>query len=413
MKFIFWHHAIHGPFSLQELYRGEVKFAGSVARLRLLFWIAERNHEVLLVGNVLDGEYRGLKAIQGENSVEFLAQSIQNETPTLFIISDPIDDRLWSMASSIRNKNIKIILWSGNSFDTVWMRRLSLNQLDRIVCISQFHKDIYRIYPGFERIETSYLGIDLDLLENAQKVSETRLVILFNSVPRKTKGFDNLLRAWKYIRAKYPQAVLKVCGSARMHEPNANLGISGIIDREVEVEFPELFVNYPSSLLESGIELLGELTRSEVYSNIKSADLVVLPLHKSIQETFCRCAVESQMAGVPVVGIRSGVLKEVVAEGETGLLTRSGNAQEIANKVLSILDDQRLRAKMSKNGPLWAIQFADYAKVSTDWEYIYNRTFKSEPVIDKTTNYKDFLRAFGYGKLRYWVKSRIKKFPSS
>src|SRR5436190_1035524 len=65
MTFVFLHHEVHGPVSLDALWEGRHGLGGSVARLRILFWLAARGHKVYLIGRVHDGILRGVEAIAG------------------------------------------------------------------------------------------------------------------------------------------------------------------------------------------------------------------------------------------------------------------------------------------------------------------------------------------------------------
>ena len=156
---------------------------------------------------------------------------------------------------TLKRKGANLAVWAGNHFvPSQWMTRLNNGELDRIVCVSKTHRDLFRIYRGFQKVEASYSGVDTDLLARAkQKLRDERTVVSV-SIPRKTKGFHNLLSAWRAVRQSVPDARLRVCGSARMHEPDAVLGVTGILDRELEEEFPDFFSDYPVSASRAGIE---------------------------------------------------------------------------------------------------------------------------------------------------------------
>ena len=246
--------------------------------------------------------------------------------------------------------------------------------------LSETHRDLYRIYPGFSGIEASYLGVDTDLIARARQRPRDERCVVSVSIPRRTKGFHNLLCAWRSVRRRVPDAVLRVCGSAKMHDPNAALGATGVLDKELEEDFPDFFSDYPLSTNRAGIELLGSLSLPGVYEEIKSAALAVVNCNWSGSlETFCRSAVEAQVAGTPVVGANRGSLPEVVQNGETGILVDREDPEELAEAIVLLLMDRPRRLRMGHAGVSWARKFAEYSAVAPDWEGIADRAKTGEP----------------------------------
>jgi len=406
MHLILYHHQAF-RFNLQELFAGQTRYAASVARLRLLFWIAARGHTVTLVGNVEQGELKGVRALDGEASLEIaLGQSAAGET--IILLNDPPPENDWERIRNLKKKGIQIILWINNGADATWRRRAVTGDVERIVCISNWMREVYRIYSGFDKIEVSYLGVDSDLIENELIPKSRQPVVLSISVPRRSKGFHHLLRAWSTIRRRRPDAQLKVCGSARMHDPQARVGKTGVLDADVEAEFPEFF-SEAKTAERTGIELLGACTLGEVYRNLKSAAVAVVNCNwRGSLETYCRAAVEAQMAGTPVVGAARGSLPEVVANERTGLLVHREDPEALADSILRLLNDNDLRSRLSTAGPQWARPFADYSLLAKDWEAIAERGWRGEPAPAVRKPVDDLLRAVGYGSVRTWVRQLVK-----
>jgi glycosyltransferase involved in cell wall biosynthesis len=82
--------------------------------------------------------------------------------------------------------------------------------------------------------------------------------------------------------------------------------------------------------------------RPDIEKLLAAADVVALPSLGS--EGSSRVGLEAAACGVPVVASRVGCLSEVIAEGETGLLTPPGDAHALAEALLALLKDpQRVR----------------------------------------------------------------------
>lgn len=408
MQFIFWHHDIHGPISLENIWSGQHGYGGSVARLRILFWLTERGHDVHLIGNVQSGNLRGVSASSGVNLLESGALS-ENPELSVLILNDAPSDENWQKIA--HRPNIIRLYWAGVTFPFIWLERIRDGSLHRIVCVSRFHRDLFRIYRGFEHIEYSYSGVDLDLIDRAVCSEFTDPTVLFVSMPRRTKGFHNLLRAWKYVRAEIPNACLRVCGAASMHDPQTRLGRTGVLDAELEEEFPLFFSNPPQSCRQNGIELMGSRGLESVYGDLKGASVAVVNTDwNGSFETYCRSAVEAQAVGIPVVGAKRGSLPEVIQDEVTGILVDKPDPNILSAAIVRLLRDRELSHRMGNSAKDWAHHLSDYNILVQDWEDIARRAQAGEPAPIERLQVSDWLRKIGYGQARLLVKRQIRRF---
>jgi glycosyltransferase involved in cell wall biosynthesis len=96
---------------------------------------------------------------------------------------------------------------------------------------------------------------------------------------------------------------------------------------------------------------------AEVYS---ASDLLVFP---SPTETFGNVVLESLASGTPVIGAKSGGVKNIIKEGVTGILCKPGHVQEFRDAVIQILTNDGLREQMGIAG-------RDYA-LTQRWDLIF------------------------------------------
>lgn len=85
-------------------------------------------------------------------------------------------------------------------------------------------------------------------------------------------------------------------------------------------------------------------------------DMNVVP---SRHEGLGLSAIESQAAGVPTVGCRSGGLAEVIEDGETGLLFPPGSAEGLRGCLDRLVADRGLRERLSREGRHRALEAFD------------------------------------------------------
>ena len=91
--------------------------------------------------------------------------------------------------------------------------------------------------------------------------------------------------------------------------------------------------------------LLGKKSNTESYINI--LDIGVLA---TFTEGISNSIVEYMALGKPVVATSGGGTNEIVENLKTGFLVSPGNPEELAEKILILLNDAMLRSTMGKNG---------------------------------------------------------------
>lgn len=88
--------------------------------------------------------------------------------------------------------------------------------------------------------------------------------------------------------------------------------------------------------------LLGE--RSDATRLMQAADFLVLPSHN---EGMSNVVLEAMAAGCPVIASAVGGTPELIDDGRTGLLFRSGDASELADAMARVTADPGLRAQLA------------------------------------------------------------------
>ncbi|MGD6853365.1 MAG: glycosyltransferase family 4 protein [Candidatus Bathyarchaeia archaeon] len=144
-------------------------------------------------------------------------------------------------------------------------------------------------------------------------------------IPR--KGLPFLVEAAKKIVKSHADAKFVLVGDGPLRVPLQN----SLAEAKLSGNF--MFLNQ-----------VGEDALPAVYN---CADVFVLP---SIQEGQGIVLLEAQASAKPVVAFDIGGVDEAVRSGETGLLVQRGDAGELAEALLKLLDDRALRVKMGSEG---------------------------------------------------------------
>lgn len=111
---------------------------------------------------------------------------------------------------------------------------------------------------------------------------------------------------------------------------------------------------------------LGHQGGAELSTAYASSDLFVFP---STTETFGNVTVEAMASGLPPVCAKEGGAYGIIEDGITGLLAEPRNANDLAKKVIYLLNHQKLRYNMSRKA-------LEFSKQQT-WDNIFNKLYES------------------------------------
>jgi glycosyltransferase involved in cell wall biosynthesis len=131
------------------------------------------------------------------------------------------------------------------------------------------------------------------------------------------KGHEHLLRAMASVVRSVPSAVLLLVGEPWSGQPE------GLAKQAGELG------------IESSVVFAGR--RENVRDFVLAADLCVSSSTGS--EENSRAVAEYMAAGRPVVATSVGVIPELVADGETGLLVPPGSPEVMAQAIIAMLSD--------------------------------------------------------------------------
>jgi glycosyltransferase involved in cell wall biosynthesis len=111
------------------------------------------------------------------------------------------------------------------------------------------------------------------------------------------------------------------------------------------------------------VEWTPSLFAAEVSAALDASTLLVLP---SRSEGMGRVVVEAGCRARAVVGSAVGGIPDVVADGETGVLVRPGDADALADALVRVLSDRALAERLGSEGRTrverWLVTPQEYAR---------------------------------------------------
>jgi glycosyltransferase involved in cell wall biosynthesis len=216
----------------------------------------------------------------------------------------------------------------------LWRRagRHVLRRASAVTAVSRFlAKDIERhVGPLAQPVTVSPMPVDVELFttgRTASKAVPPRILYAGNLVP--AKGVDVLLRAHALLRQRGVPCRLRILGEGpdkpSLERLAQELGSAADVDWCPFVPQDRMPAEYGASTV------------------------TVLP-SRGQAEGLGLTLVEALIAGSAVVATPAGGIPEVVQDGETGLLTRDGDAEDLARQLGRLLEDAPLRERLIATG---------------------------------------------------------------
>ena len=114
--------------------------------------------------------------------------------------------------------------------------------------------------------------------------------------------------------------------------------------------------------------------RSDMPQVLAGVDVFVLPTH---HEAFPRVLMEASAMGKPIVATNVRGCREVVIDGQTGLLVPPRNAAALAEAVLTLLDDSSLANRLASAARAHAKKHFDERTYFSTLEATYDSLLKA------------------------------------
>ena len=239
--------------------------------------------------------------------------------------------------------------------DSEWM--LTYESSEVIVNSNYMKNEVQRLFGlPYDKINVIPNGVNLQLFSNVnidydfrrQYAMDNEKIILYVGRLVYEKGIQNLIAAMPKVLDRYHDSKLIICGRG------------GMIDELREQ------VKYLG--IENKVYFAGYCDSKKMQKMYKCADVAVFP---STYEPFGIVAIESMLSGTPTIVSDVGGLNEIIEHGVTGMKSYAGNANSIADSVLSLLFDPKLCANISQNAIKKVRENYNWSKITDSTYYVY------------------------------------------
>jgi len=264
----------------------------------------------------------------------------------------------------------------GRGYDaSSWVEKTAIEMADAVIAVSNETKeDVLKYFNVDEgKIKVIYNGINLEEYVVTKETStlekygvdKLKPYVLFVGRITKQKGIIHLVNAIKYID---PGTQVVLCAGA----PD-----TPEIAREMEDS-----VNEVKKTRDNVIWIDKMLDKKEVIQLYSHADVFCCP---SIYEPFGIINIEAMACQTAVVASAVGGIKEVVVDGETGILVTLEQqdiapfepidpdkfSKDLADGINKLINNKELREKMAKNGRKRVEDFFDWTAIAKQVSALY------------------------------------------
>jgi glycosyltransferase involved in cell wall biosynthesis len=248
-----------------------------------------------------------------------------------------------------------------------------LNSYDAIVVSCQRYLDSLRslgyqgesfyVYPYIDQsVYTKPTQQELNELKTRLKLTDNEKIVLVVARLDPMKGQDAVIKAIPRVLNDARKIKLVIIGDGSFSGSKRGLGLSKSERWLMELR------NLATSLhVEDNVTFAGYLPQRLLNAAYDSCDMAILP---SKQEGFGLVVVESWLYKKPTLVSTKAGIAELIADGKNGLLINPEDSISIAEKISTVLKDQKLADDLGKNGYLTSRKCLIDEGLRAEWEII-------------------------------------------
>ncbi len=219
------------------------------------------------------------------------------------------------------------------------------------VTISRYNVDFMCEHAGEwarHKIKMIHCGIDTAMFQPAPSQDTAQpFTILMVAALREVKGHSVLMAACEHLKEKGLDFRCHLIGDGELRKD-----IQTYIDARG---------------LTGQVSLLGPQPRDVVATAMKEADVIVLPSimgSRGDREGIPVVLMEAMATGKPVVSTQQSGIPELVEDGVSGFLCPAGDAEALAEALITLAEDAELRNTMGKAGRSYVEQHFNIRETS-------------------------------------------------
>ena len=224
-----------------------------------------------------------------------------------------------------------------------WRRNIYARKYDYIVTLTQEDQRLWKKVMN----NVAQIYNPLTISSPLKSTCKNKNVIAVGRLEF-AKGFDILIRSWKYLASKHPDWTLTIFGRGAKEEELQSLIISLGLSKSV---------------------FLKGCTKNIVKEYANSSIFVL----SSLEEGFGLVITEAEACGLPIITFDCpNGPGEIVEDGLNGIVIDDvGNAEKLSNAICLLIENEELRCKMGEYSVFFVQKFSEEV-IKPQWIKLFN-----------------------------------------
>ena len=220
-----------------------------------------------------------------------------------------------------------------------------LNRIDKIILLSDWHKSFFQSYYRIPDNKILIIGNGItinDFIPITDISEKQKNRFIWTSCLN--RGVGRCIEIIKMIHDVFPDTELHIFRNYLNHQ--------NFVDSMKELTY---------------VHFHGNVNNKQIIEEFKKSEYWFYPT--TFSETYCISALEAQMAGC--IAISTDVASLNTTVGDHGLLIKNTlSNKEIADEVISLMNNDELKNKLRKKGQEWAKE-QDWSSIAKKWVKLF------------------------------------------
>jgi len=236
----------------------------------------------------------------------------------------------------------------------IFLEKFSAIFKDKIICVSDYdlQQGLNKQIAPAKKMTTIHNGLKLDEIKLKEKIPAQQELNLPNV------NYISFITIANFYHNKGLNILIE---AVELIKKSGITGFKAFIIGKGELE-TELKKSIAKKNLQDEIILLGEIKNANQY--LSAFDIAILPSYKEGLPYFL---LEAGFAGLPLIATNTGGIPEIITNNFNGLMFNSGNARELSELMIKMINNQQLREQLASNSKIKIYQ-------EFNFETMFNKT---------------------------------------
>ncbi|MBI5347243.1 MAG: glycosyltransferase family 4 protein [Candidatus Aenigmarchaeota archaeon] len=233
--------------------------------------------------------------------------------------------------------------WLRNALLSRWLKK-TIKNFDAAVCVSGSVKKSLEMRGVRSSYHIIPNGADVRKFKPGKKTKPVKIVFVGGA--GKHQGADMLVHAGEILQSKGVKCRITIAGGFPLYDSFVSSLKKYVAEKHLNIEFTGMVQDVPKLL--------------------STADIGVAPF-RDVKERYGFSPLkifEYMASGLAIVASDTEWNREIVKEGENGLLFQAGNEKELADCLQVLVENTRLRKKLQKAARSDAVKYYNWNRAA-------------------------------------------------